>query len=248
MLRLNPGVLFGLAAIALVLPANIAVDAQPSAPGPVTINMCEPILRSPSPQESPSSNPLAGLLQPSTSAGMRIEFTNESNKTATLVNFDVNSNGQHFVIRDVGTFSPGVSINHSYRNGKGQAFVLPAFIAPHVSCRVASVRFTDRSVWPPEAVPAPQAAGPLGETALWANPATLVISTDVDSALVMVSSSARVAGFKETDNCDRIAEVLVSATAQTSAAYTVKPIATGACTARISDEAGRSVVVPIAVK
>src|SRR5579883_2636673 len=203
MLRLNSAFVFGLAMVLLFRP-NVVVDAQPSTSAPVTINRCEPILRSPSPQESPSSNPLSGLLQPSTSAGMRIEFTNESNKTATLVNFDVNSNGEHFVIRDVGTFSPGVSINHSYSNGKGQAFVLPAFIAPHVTCRVASVRFSDRTVWPPPA-PAVTEEVPSAETALWANPATLVLSTNDDSALIMISSSARVAGFKETDDCDHVA-------------------------------------------
>jgi len=34
---------------------------------------------------------------------------NESNKTANLVNFDVDSNRDHFVIRDIGMFSPGVA-------------------------------------------------------------------------------------------------------------------------------------------
>ncbi|MBC5802546.1 MAG: hypothetical protein GIX03_05990 [Candidatus Eremiobacteraeota bacterium] len=64
-----------------------------------------------------------------------------------LVNFAVDSNGDHFVIGDVGTFSPGVSIKHEYRNGSGQAFVLPQFIAPRVTCCVVSVTFTDGTVW-----------------------------------------------------------------------------------------------------
>ena len=90
---------------------------------------------------------IAGIPLTSTSSGIQIEFTNESQTTADLVNFGVDSSGQHFVIRDVGTFSPCVSIKHKYRNGEGQAFVLPGLIAPRVNCSVVSVRFVDGTVW-----------------------------------------------------------------------------------------------------
>jgi hypothetical protein len=235
----------GLAVLALPIAAasQNALDlSASSSQSPVTINSCQPMLNNPAPTASP--NVLSQLLTPATSSGMRIGFTNESDKVADLINFEVHSNGATFVIRDVGTFSPGITIDHRFRNGAGQAFVLPAFIAPHVTCRVASVRFADRSVWPvePAAAPAPAAAATLS-----ANPASLDIARSVDSALLMVSSTGRVAGFNEKDDCQGIASIFVSTTAQTSAVYSVKPIAAGTCTARVTDEAGRTISVPITV-
>jgi hypothetical protein len=64
----------------------------------------------------------------------------------------------------------------------------------------------------------------------------------------MVSSAERVAGFRESDNCSGIATVFVSATAQTSAVYSIKPLAPGNCTSHVTDEAGRSIAVPIRVQ
>lgn len=238
------------AAAMLVAPMNgLAQDSLGTSTtgsrSPVTINSCQPRL-SPASSASPNPNPLVALLQPSTSNGIHIQFTNESTKTADLVNFDVNSNGSHFVIRDVGTFSPGISIDHRYSNGAGQAYILPAFIAPKIHCRVASVRFTDGSVWPvPPGTAATQARG---NSVLSVNPKSVRIDTRLESALFMVSATERVAGFKEADTCSGIATVYVTATAQTSAVYTVKPVAAGTCTATISDETGQTVSVPITVQ
>jgi hypothetical protein len=223
-------------------PLNLSTS---SAQSPVSINSCTPIIATP-PPTSPTPNPFAQLLTPRTSYGMRIQFTNESNKVADLVNFEVKSNGVQFIIRDVGTFSPGTEIDHKYRNGAGQAFVLPAFIPPDVTCRVLSVRFVDRTVWP--AVVAAAETSNESDATLSATPATLAIPHDADSELLMISSSARVAGFNETDDCRGIAGISVSATAQRSAVYTVKPIAPGTCSVRITDEAGRRLTVPITVK
>jgi hypothetical protein len=184
---------------------------------------------------------------------MHIQFTNESNRTADLVNFAVNANGTQFVIRDVGTFSPGVSIDHKYRNGAGQPFVLPAFIAPDIKCNVSSVRFTDGWIWrmgegstrfrstgsPPNAAVPPK---------LTANPPRVEIDRLTDSELFMVSSSEPVSAFKEVDDCAKVAEVFVAATGQSSASYSVRPLAPGSCTARITDEAGSTLSVPIVVR
>lgn len=172
---------------------------------------------------------------------MNIQFTNESGKTADLINFEVKSNGVQFVIRDVGTFSPGVTIDHHYRNGAGQAFVLPAFIPPDVKCSVASVRFTDQSVWP-------ASVGQASAATLSASPTSVAVAHNADSALLMISSTASVAGFNETDNCNGVAQVLVSATAQTSVVYTIKPIAPGTCITHITDETGQTIAVPITVQ
>src|ERR1700736_1120382 len=122
--------------------AFFASTALAASVPPVTINSCGPII------DKNQKQTIFGLAIPvSTSSGIAIEFVNESKQTATLVNFAVDSSGNNFVIRDVGKFSPGISIKHEYRNGQGQSFLLPAFIAPNVKCHVASVEFADGTIW-----------------------------------------------------------------------------------------------------
>jgi len=221
------------------------IVADASVP-PVTINSCGPIL------DKNSQTTIAGIPIPAAaSTGIAIEFVNESNKPATLVNFDVQSAGDQFVIRDVGTFSPGVSIKHQYRNGQGQAFLLPQFIAPKVSCDVASVTFADGTIWrkgQPAPAVQPAAASAQTSTPLSATPASLTVDSATSSALFLVSSPARVAAFKETDDCTKVASVFVAATSDASATYSVKPLAVGSCTAHVTDEAGNTVAVPIVVQ
>lgn len=209
-----------------------------SATAPVTINSCGPILHN-NQLNTPQPNSLSGILQPSSSSGMAIQFTNETNKVADLINFDVRSNGVQFVIRDVGTFSPGVTIDHRFRNGAGQAFVLPEFIPPNVKCRVASVRFTDGTTWPV----ADESATP----ALRANPSSVSMSTDTDSTLVMVSTTGSVGGFSEKNDCAHVAAISVATTSQAAAVYVIRPLAKGTCTFHVSDE-GRTIDVPVTIQ
>jgi hypothetical protein len=247
-------VIFFLAAVLFAFPsiasadANAAVAAPAGNASPVTINSCGPIIN----RNASQTTTVAGIPVPaSTSSGIAIEFVNESSQTATLVNFAVDSGGERFVIRDVGTFSPGTSIKHQYRNGFGQAFILPAFIAPNVSCHVASVKFADGTVWRKgqAAAATTQPVSPQSQPgSLAASPASLNIETVADSALFLVTSTARVSAFKETDDCSKVATVFVAATADSSATYSVKPLAAGSCTARVSDEAGNRISVPIVVR
>src|SRR6516164_7436844 len=62
---------------------------------PVTINSCGPLIN-----KNQTQNVLGLQIPVSTSEGIAIEFVNESKKTATLVNFAVDSAGENFVIRD----------------------------------------------------------------------------------------------------------------------------------------------------
>ena len=216
---------------------------------PVTINSCGPIMQ---PQQtfvfqSPPPS-FMGVPIASTSSGMAITFVNESKIVATLVNFDVNNNGNHFVIRDVGTFSPGVTINHTYRNGNGQSYILPSFITPHVQCRVASVTFADGSIWRHGKHTAPAALPNNGNATLSATPRRLQLDSGVESALFLVQSSAPVAGFREHDTCGGVATIYTASTGDTSATYAVHPLASGTCTATVSDQAGASTTVPIVVR
>ena len=224
---------------------SIAFSSSAQTPSPITIDSCAPIIRQQQTfvwQTPPPS--FMGVPISSTSSGMGITFVNESNRVATLVNFDVDDNGNRFVIRDVGTFSPGVTIDHQYANGRGQSYILPAFITPRVRCHVASVTFADGTIWR-RGQPAP----PPGYGArLAATPRQIVLDTSVESALFLVQSSAPVAGFREHDNCDGIANVYVASTADTAATYAVRPLAPGSCRATVRDEAGASTTIPIMVR
>ena len=237
--------------VAGVLLAAAPAAGQTAPMAPVQINACAPLLN---PNAAPSTAPsFMGIpigAVTSTSTGMRIDFVNTSDKVAKLVNIAVDSNGNEFIIRDVGTFSPNVEINHQYRNGAGQGFILPAFIAPHVTCRIASVEFADGTLWrhgqAPNVVPlippSPAVSG------LSVAPAQLALNTHSESALFLVQSSARVANLKETDNCDGIASVFVAAVADRGASYYVRPIAAGTCAAHVIDENGATASIPITVR
>lgn len=214
--------------------------AQTTASAPVAINSCGPMLN------NNSSQTLFGVPVTSTSSGIRIQFTNESSKTANLINFSVDSNGDSFVIRDLGTFSSGVEITHRYTNGSGQAYLLPQFVAPKITCRVQSVGFTDGSVWrrgeaSPSSQP-PQVLNPLSVT-----PASVAMDRNSEAHLFMASSTAKIAAFSETDTCGGIASVSLSASGEDAATYVVKPLASGTCSAMIRDQSGNSVMVPITV-
>ncbi|HLW37878.1 MAG TPA: hypothetical protein VKR99_05565, partial [Candidatus Eremiobacteraceae bacterium] len=91
-----------LAALWCIVPIAALGDSSTptaSSPAPVTINSCGPII-----DKSATTN-VAGIPIPaSTSSGIAIEFVNESSQPVTLVNFQVQSAGDQFVIRDVGTF------------------------------------------------------------------------------------------------------------------------------------------------
>jgi hypothetical protein len=228
-------------------PASIALgQSQP----PITINSCAPILRAPMPKSFSTPGPsFLGIpltQMTSTSGGMTIKFVNESKVTANLVNFAVDSNGNRFVVRDVGKFSPGITIVHQFDNGRGQGFILPQFIAPNVKCHVASAEFVDGTVWTHGQTAAlePPPPAPHGLTA---TPARVVLNPGAESAIFLVQSPARVAGFKETDNCSGLASVNVGAAGDAAVSYSVRPIGPGTCTAHVINENGTTASIPITV-
>ena len=194
------------------------------------------------------SSTLFGIPLTSTSSGIQIVFTNESQKVANLINFAVTSNNDSFVIRDVGTFSPGIEITHRYRNGEGQSFVLPQFVAPKLSCTVQSVHFADGTTWRPgeTIVPASPVAATPGSP-LSANPPNVQVDLNAEARLFMVSSSEKVAAFSERSTCAGIASLTLAATGEAAATYSVKPLSAGSCAATIRDQSGNAVSVPITV-
>ncbi|MBV8671722.1 MAG: hypothetical protein JO098_08110 [Candidatus Eremiobacteraeota bacterium] len=240
-----------IAAMFAWLPAagNTQTTAAPVVPpagssAPVTINSCGPIIN----DKNATTNILGVPVPASMSSGIQIEFVNNGGAAATLVNFAVDSAGDHFVIRDVGTFSPGISIKHQFRNGQGQAFVLPAFIAPNVTCHVASVQFSDGSVWRPGQAPAAAAqAGAPAHTNLQASPARVSVDMASDFELFFVQSNDHVTAFKEIDDCAKVAAVALAISGDSTATFRVKPLAPGSCTAHVIDENGNTLAVPITV-
>lgn len=224
----------------LALSTTSGVEAQTPA-APVAINSCGPML------DKNSQNSVLGIPLTSTSSGIQIVFTNDTQKTADLINFAVNSNGESFVIRDVGTFSPGIEITHRYRNGEGQAFVLPQFVAPKLSCKVQSVRFADGSSWRDGESIAQAPPSPSTGNRLSATPANVQIDRVAEARLFMVSSTDNVAAFSQRSTCAGIASITLAATGEAAATYSIKPISSGSCSATISDETGNTVTVPITV-
>jgi len=57
-----------------------------------------------------------------------------------------------------------------------------------------------------------------------------------------------VSAFKEIDDCAKVATVSLSISGDSSATYSVKPIAAGSCTAHVIDDKGNTIAIPIAVQ
>lgn len=83
-------------------------------------------------------------------AGLRIKFTNEGEKTASVVRIAVMFDKNLLSVRDVGTFAPNVTINHDFRDltGQNMKFGLSHEDQPS-SCTIQFVKFTDGTMWAP---------------------------------------------------------------------------------------------------
>jgi|SRR5579872_1172687 len=75
--------------------------------------------------------------------GLRIQYVNRSNKTANRVLFLVDYRGDRERVVDAGTFSPNVTIDHTFGQFTGDAYLGPK---PNV-CRAVAVRFVDGTFW-----------------------------------------------------------------------------------------------------
>jgi hypothetical protein len=75
--------------------------------------------------------------------GLRIAFINRGPQVASRVAFLVNYRGDVQHVIDAGTFSPNVTIDHTFGEFTGDAWLGPK---PNV-CRAVAVRFRDGSVW-----------------------------------------------------------------------------------------------------
>jgi hypothetical protein len=82
--------------------------------------------------------------------GVEISYVNKAPLTASRVVFSVNYRGDIEHVVDAGTFSSGATIDHTFGQFTGLAFL---GTRPN-SCRVAAVRFTNGTAW--RALPLPR--------------------------------------------------------------------------------------------
>lgn len=131
-------------AIALLMPlfgAGTPVAAQTASP--IRIQTCAVLQYVPAPRY-PFWRPFGPYPQGSLfTDGLRIAYVNNGPQTATRVAFNVNYRGDVQHIIDAGTFSPGVTIDHTFGQFTGDAWLGPN---PN-SCRVVAVRYANGSVW-----------------------------------------------------------------------------------------------------
>ena len=187
--------------------------------------------------------------------GVAIQFTNESSTVADLINFRVTINGQPSLIRDVGTFTPGIEILHKFRAGSDQ-FTLPVVLQqfggrPPVTCTIASVHFANGTTWQP-GTSTGTGAGATATTGssgvLTAAPAQLAFAGANEASRLIFIGSPKPARLSLRSNCDGIATIARVAQSAQEAVYRVAPRATGYCAATVVDENGNAAMIPIAVK
>jgi hypothetical protein len=82
-----------------------------------------------------------------TTSSVEVQFTNEGDVTADIVRFRfaVGPDAVSYV-RDVGKFSPGVTVTHRFRQAEGET-VFPLLARPKVKCSVETIHFIDGTVW-----------------------------------------------------------------------------------------------------
>jgi hypothetical protein len=218
-------------------------------PAPVTIATCSALA---SPRDlgasgstfSPAPTLISTSSMPELSDGMSVTFVNHASQVATLVNVVVEGAQTHFVLRDVGTFSPNVSITNVFRGDTASGSAIPSYIPQPVRCRIGVVEFRDGSMWRyGQNVPA--ATGPYH---LVATPDRVRLDAGSESSLLMVAAPAAAAGFHETDTCTGVADVRIGAAGEAQITYSVRPIAKGSCVAHVTSENGSSLSVPIIVR
>lgn len=114
-------------------------DAPVASSNPVQIDYCHLFYAS-------------GLLT-KTVGPLQIKFTNEGAKTVTVVRFVADLDGNQANIRDAGSFAPGITIDHKFKDLGGSIHF--AFSRePQPKCHVAFVKFDDGSIWSaPEQTP-----------------------------------------------------------------------------------------------
>jgi hypothetical protein len=134
-------VAYGFALLTAIFSVNASAEAQGRPP--IGITDCTLLQYAPEAQH-PFWRPFGPYpIESYYADGIRIVYVNHGPLAATRVAFVVNYRGDVQRIIDVGTFSVNVTINHTFGNFTGDAWLGPR---PN-SCRAVAVRFADNSAW-----------------------------------------------------------------------------------------------------
>lgn len=135
----------------------------------------------------------------------KIVFTNEGQVPADLIRFRIDFGEESFAIRDAGTFAPGVTISHRYRQRGGNVYSSPLFAPAKLRCIVDAVHFKDGSEWTPAAAAnATHASGlkPTGDGFIGIQMERTV--QGVVARLLIPGGPARAAGMMQGDLLEKI--------------------------------------------
>ena len=220
----------------LAFAAPVAVRADSS--DPVVLNSCGLTYQS-------TTNPASQI------DGLAVQFTNNGPKTAQIVNIRADIAGQTEVVRDVGTFSPGIEIKHKYRAGQGQ-FALPAILStiltgrPTVTCAIDSVVWDDNTKWVPAAQISTQPSNGGNASAINTMPSAMFLSgSGASNARLFFASGG---GTLSLNNpCGAIANVQVIGTTSHDLALRVIPKSPGHCVLTVRDANDNFSTVPVTV-
>ena len=223
-----------LAALAIVAPASALAD-----PGdPVVLNSCGLTYQS-------TTNPASQI------DGLAVQFTNNGPKTAQIVNIRADIAGQPEVIRDVGTFSPGIEIKHKYRAGQGQ-FALPAILnniltgKPTVTCSIDSVVWDDGTKWVPIATATATLNASSNPSAITIAPASIYLNgTGTPNARLFYASGGGALSLNS--NCGKVANVQILATTSHDLAVRIVPKGQGTCQLTVRDANDNFSTIPVSV-
>ena len=134
-------------ALALVAAASGGARAQPvPSPSPIAIHRCG---RMPQVISGPLINPNIDPTSIPYGIVLGIEYVNTSTRVAKSIDFAVSSADTYFAVRDVGKFSPGALIKHTFQQTIGQGAILPWILPPFVQCAATRVEYSDGTVWEP---------------------------------------------------------------------------------------------------
>jgi hypothetical protein len=230
MKRTIASLLLGLSLCARTSADPVMAPANPFV-SPVSINACD--------LEYSDDRHATGRI-----SAVAIQFTNESTRVSDLINFRVVINGQTSLIRDVGTFTPGIEITHKFKAGTDQ-FALPVLLQqfsgrPPVTCRIESIHFADDTTWQPgSAQPA---------STLTALPTRLSFDGPKAAARLLYVTSFNPTSYAVRGNCDAVARVSQVAISTRDAVFRIVPLGSGFCAATIVDAGGNAAMIPIVVK
>jgi hypothetical protein len=153
------GIAFFIAAL-----LSLSTSPQPLDSTPVPAATAQPAPAMSAPAPTPAATPASpvqvescnvaynGNVLVGTTGKLVINFTNYGSVAADVVRFHVQYGDQSLFIRDVGTFSPGIEIQHKFSSFEGDMQLSPLLTGQKpVMCTVAWSHFVNGMIWPPAA-------------------------------------------------------------------------------------------------